>query len=184
MPLAHAIDLCLAGDRSAFAVVVAAHAESVRGLLRRLLGSAADAEDVAQDAFVRAYENLHRFDRRRPLKPWLLRIARNLAYNHLAASTRRGEVVGEVGVRSETTAASEAASPASAVLEQEQRNAVDAVLVELRPEFREVLVYRYVERLDYEEIAAVMGVPIGTVKTWLFRAKEQFRERASGREIF
>jgi RNA polymerase sigma-70 factor (ECF subfamily) len=57
-------------------------------------------------------------------------------------------------------------------------------MAELRPEFREVLVYRYVERLDYEEIAAVMGVPTGTVKTWLFRAKEQFRERASGREIF
>jgi RNA polymerase sigma-70 factor (ECF subfamily) len=185
MQLAHAIERCIAGDRSAYQQVVAAHADGVFGLLRRLLGDAEDARDIAQETFVRAYQNLHRFDRRRPLKPWLLRIARNLAYNHLKARQRRaeGRTAADGHERLDRIAADQP-SPAAEVLQRERQSALDQVLATLRPEFREVLLYRYMERLDYEEIAEVMGVPVGTVKTWLFRAKSQFRERATGREIF
>lgn len=67
MELTVAIERCLAGDRGAYQQVVAAHADGVFGLLRRLLGDAEDARDLAQVTFVHAYQNLHRFDRRRPL---------------------------------------------------------------------------------------------------------------------
>jgi RNA polymerase sigma-70 factor (ECF subfamily) len=185
MPLASAIERCVAGDRTAYAEVVAAHADGLVGLLRRLVGDLEDARDIAQETFVRAYQNLHRYDRRRPLKPWLFRIARNLAYNHLKARQRRAEArVAADGGRQLERLESETPSPAAAVLQQERRSAVDQVLATMRPQFREVLLYRYMERLDYEEISAVMGIPTGTVKTWLFRAKEQFRARAAGREIF
>jgi RNA polymerase sigma-70 factor, ECF subfamily len=185
MDLGLAIERSTAGDRSAYAQVVVAHTRAVLGLLRRLLGNPEDARDVAQDTFVRAYRNLHRFDPARPLKPWLLRIARNLAYNHLKAQER------QAGMRASQAAAtepdrlpSETSSPLAAVLQVEQRSAVDQILGSMRPEFREVLVYRYMERLDYDEIALVMDIPVGTVKTWLFRAKEQFRKHAEGREVF
>jgi RNA polymerase sigma-70 factor (ECF subfamily) len=185
MQLAHAIERCLAGDASAYQQVVAAHAEGVFGLLRRLLGDAEDARDIAQETFVRAYQNLHRFDARRPLRPWLLRIARNLAYNHLKSRQRRAEAraTGDGSAQLERIAA-EQPSPASEVMARQRQSALDEVLAALRPEFREVLLYRYMERLDYQEIAEVMGVPVGTVKTWLHRAKSQFRELARGQEIF
>lgn len=184
MQLDHAIERCIAGDKAAFETVVAAHADALVGLLRRLLGNAEDARDIAQDTFVRAYQNLHRYDPRRPLKPWLFRIARNLAYNHLKARQRRADAhaADDSEVRL-ARVASPSPSPAAAVVQAERRSAVDEVLATLRPQFREVLLYRYMERLDYDEIAVVMGIPVGTVKTWLFRAKEQFRQQAAGREI-
>jgi RNA polymerase sigma-70 factor (ECF subfamily) len=185
MQLAQAIERCVAGDRAAYQVVVATYADPLVGLLARLVGNVDDARDIAQEAFVRAYQNLHRYDPRRPLKPWLFRIARNLAYNFLKARERRAEsrVVDE-SERALGQLEADQPSPASSVLHKEERNAVDAVLTTMRPEFREVLIYRYMERLDYEEIAGVMGVPLGTVKVWLSRAKAQFRQRAEGYEVF
>ena len=82
------------------------------------------------------------------------------------------------------TLESETKSPVDGVLESERRSAIGEVLLKLRPEFREVLTLRYMERLEYEEIAARMTIPIGTVKTWLNRAKEQFRRSAEGSDIF
>ena len=185
MELTQAIERSMAGDRGAYEHVVVAHTQAVVGLLRRLLGNLEDAREVAQDTFVRAYQNLHRYDPHRPLKPWLLRIARNLAYNHLRAQQRHPGAASLQPERTEPDRlASETPSPISVVLQDEQRSAVDLILGSLRPEFREVLVYRYMERLDYDEIALVMGIPVGTVKTWRFRAKEQFRRQAEGREIF
>ena len=185
MELVHAIDRCLAGDPSAYEVVVRAHADALTGLLRRLVGNAEDARELTQETFVRAFRNLHRFDRRRPLKPWLFRIGRNLAYNFLDARKRAPGLAGSDDAQADLINVPDAEpSPASSVAAKEQRHAVDEVLRTLRPEFREVLVYRYLERMDHDEIAEVMGVPVGTVKTWLHRAKAQFRKHSEGRELF
>jgi len=184
MQVADAVERCLNGDRAAYEQVVVAHGEQLVGVLLRLLGNVEDARDVAQEAFVRAYQNLHRYDRRRPFKPWLFQIARNLAHNHLKARGRRpeGKLLGD-GENALCTVPSETSSPVQAVLADERRAAVDRVLGRLRPEYREVLVLRYVGRLEYEEIAAALRIPVGTVKTWLNRAKGQFRKLADGTEI-
>ncbi len=181
MTVVNAIDRCLAGDRAAYEELVASHSDELVGILRALLGNLEDARDVAQEAFVRAYLNLHRFDTTRPFRPWLFRIGRNLAINHLKARARRPE--GRT-VREEIELTSETKSPSVAVLEDERRVAVERLLAQLRSQYRDVLVFRYMARLEYEQIASVMTVPVGTVKTWLNRAKASFRKLARGEEIF
>ena len=185
MELAHAIARCREGDEAAYEEIVAAHADRLVGVLYKLLGNVEDARDIAQETFVRAYFNLHRYDPRRPFEPWLYRIGRNLAYNHLKATSCRPLAVMDLNDEQALDSfESETKSPMDGVLESERRSTVNHVLLKLRPEFREVLTLRYMERLEYEEIAAKMTIPIGTVKTWLNRAKEQFRKYAEGSEIF
>jgi RNA polymerase sigma-70 factor (ECF subfamily) len=176
---ADAIARCLAGDASAYAALVAAHGDVLVGVLRALLGSLEDARDVAQETFVRAYQNLHRYDPACPFRPWLLRIGRNLALNQLIARRRRPEGRlhdrGDEVLEGLADGSVETSSPHLAVVRDEARTAVEAVLAQLRPEYRDVLVLRYMARLEYEEIADALEVPVGTVKTWLHRAKAQFR---------
>jgi len=180
MTVVDAIDRCLAGDRAAYEELVLAHGDELVGILRAMLGNLDDARDVAQEAFVRAYSSLHRFDTRRPFRPWLFRIGRNLAINHLKARARRAEsqTLREIELTSETK------SPSANVLEGERRVAVERLLAQLRPQYRDVLVFGYMARLEYEQIATVMTIPVGTVKTWLNRAKASFRKLARGEELF
>jgi len=192
MDVADAIARCLAGDASAYAAVVAAHGDTLVGVLRSLVGNVEDARDLAQETFVRAYRNLHRYDARRPFRPWLFRIGRNLAFNHLKARKRRPE--GRLDDRGHETLAflssdaletgsAETNSPHRAVVQGEARSAIERVLAQLRPAYREVLVLRDMARLEYEESATTLEVPVGTVKTWLNRAKAQFRSLGEGIEV-
>ncbi len=185
MRVAEAIARCLHGDQAAYRVVVDTYADELVGFVARLVGNLEDGRDLGQEAFVRAYRNLHRYDPERPFKPWLFRLARNLAYSHLKATAsrpdRRASPLIEEAISSPE---SETQSPARAVWRSERRHAVDAVLSEMRPQFREVLLLRYMHHMDYEELAAAMGVPLGTVKTWLHRAKRQFRGRSKGLGVF
>ena len=184
MGLTHAIARCRRGDASAFAEVVAAHADRLTAMLYRLLGNLEDARDVAQETFVRAHANLHRYDSRRPFEPWLYRIGRNLAYNHLDAAGRRLE--GRVGRASDEQLAgvSSGESPDRAADRDERRDRVSEVLAAMRPQYREALTLRYMMHLEYGDIAERMGVPIGTVRTWLNRAKKEFRQSVEGKEWF
>ncbi len=184
MEVSDAIAKCRAGDKLAYEEIVAAHADRLVSVLHKLLGNLEDARDIAQETFVRAYLNLHRYDTSRPFEPWLYRIGRNLAYNHLKATGCRPlSVIDSDDSRIAETLPSETKSPVETVLDGERRDEVAKLLLNLRPEFREVLVLRYMERMEYEEIAVRMTIPIGTVKTWLNRAKEQFRKYAVRSEV-
>ena len=179
MEYREAIAKCLAGDTTAYAVVVSAFADPLAALLRRLLGNEEDVRDVVQEAFIRAYVNLHRYDPDRPFEPWLYRIARNLAYNHLKSRGRRRErSLHHEESRSQVEPEAPAAAPEDPLLRRERKDEVREVLRRLRPEYREVLTLRYLARLEYDAVAQRMGVPVGTVKTWLNRAKKAFREQA------
>ena len=179
MEYRNAIAKCLAGDKAAYAAVVAAFADPLAALLRRLLGNEEDVRDVAQEAFMRAYVNLHRYDPARPFEPWLYRIARNLAYNHLQSRRRRRErPLHQEEARRDMEPEARGAAPEAPLLERERKDRVRKLLLELRPEYREVLTLRYLARLEYEAVSERMGVPVGTVKTWLNRAKKALRHRA------
>lgn len=179
MGLTDAITRCRAGDRSAYREVVLACADRLVAVLFRILGNLEDARDVAQESFARAYANLDRFDLGKPFEPWLYRIARNLAYNHLEARGRRLE--GRLPRAGDEALADVEGGddPGRGALEAEREERVRRLLDALRPQYREVLTLRYLARLEYREIAERMGVPIGTVRTWLRRAKSESRALVS-----
>ena len=179
MGLTDAIERCRDGDRSAYREVVLACADRLVAILYRILGDLEDARDVSQEAFARAYANLDRFELGRPFEPWLYRIARNLAYNHLEAKGRRLE--GRVPRESEEAleAVEGGEDPGRQAHEAEREERVRRLLEALRPNYREVMTLRYLARLEYREIAERMGIPIGTVRTWLRRAKSESRALVS-----
>lgn len=138
----------------------------------RLVGNRQEAEDVAQEAFVRAYTRLDRFD---PAKgrfsTWLYKIATNLAIDYLRKHTRRVEV-------EDIEAIAELTMPLH--LEAEARREIrTAVLALVPPEYRQVIEAYYWEGKSYQQIADERQVPINTVRTWIRRAKAQLKEKLS-----
>jgi RNA polymerase sigma-70 factor (ECF subfamily) len=167
------------GDKQAFGRLVDLHKRAVYGLCLRILRHPEDARDAAQEAFVRAYAALGTYDTAQPFAPWLLRIARN---HCLDVARRRGVRPIEVpldadpedgGVREPSDPS---APRADEVLERREREgSVLAAVSALPANYREVVELFHVDHLSYKEIAQAMDVPIGTVMTWLHRARAKLR---------
>jgi RNA polymerase sigma factor (sigma-70 family) len=138
-------------------------------------GSADDAEDAAQDGFVKAFNALGRFRPGAPFRPWLLRIVANEARNRRRSAGRRATLA--VRAAEDRPSIDAAPSPEVAVLAQETRDALLAALNGLRDEDREVIGARYFLDLSEAETADTLGIPRGTVKSRLSRALGRLRER-------
>ena len=139
-----------------------------------VVGNAAEAEDAAQDGFVKAYRALHRFRTGEPLRPWLLKIVANEARNRRRASTRRDALTLRASVESSSGEA--APSPEAALLEREQRTALVAAVDALPEPQRLVIACRYFLELSEDETAEVLGIRRGTVKSRTARALDRLRE--------
>ena len=139
-----------------------------------VVGNAAEAEDAAQDGFVKAYRALHRFRSGEPLRPWLLKIVANEARNRRRASTRRDALTLRAGAESSSGEA--APSPEAALLEREQRKALVAAVDALPEPHRLVIACRYFLELSEDETAEVLGIRRGTVKSRTARALGRLRE--------
>ncbi len=169
------------GDRDAFARLVDLYKRSVYGLCLRLLSDAEEARDAAQESFTRAYASLESFDLEQPFTPWVLRIARN---HCLDVIRRRAPELRPVSLDEETDdgrPARELADPdaprADEALERRQlAGTLSDAVAALPPNYREVVQLFHVEHLSYKEIAAVLDVPIGTVMTWLHRARARLKD--------
>ena len=172
---ARIVDRCLRGDRGAFDVLVREHRIAVMAVACRLLGSRADAEDAAQEAFVRAWRSLGTWRRDAPLRAWLLTIAVNVCRTH--GARRRGHAPLEdvpdpidPGPRADGGLAAEEARRAV-------RGAVDA----LPPRQREVVLLKVFSGMTHEDVAGAMGLTVGAVKAHLHQAVANLRRRlASG----
>ena len=164
------------GQDQAWETIVRTHGQAVFRLAFLLLSDAADAEDVAQEVFVRAFRSLDRFDRSRPLGPWLMRIAMNLARNRRRSVARYLTAV-ERWFRLEggRPSFSPPAAGSPGVSDEESRDLRRAVdrLVETD---REIVYLRYFVELGEAEAAAALGVPVGTAKSRLSRALARLRE--------
>jgi RNA polymerase sigma-70 factor (ECF subfamily) len=171
------------GDRPAFARLVDLHQRTVFGLCARLLGDREEARDAAQETFVRAWGGLGGYDPANPFAPWLLRIARNHCIDVLRRrlpAARRVELDAPGGddgdLRVELPDV--AARPADEQLAgAEQASAVAVAVAALPQKYREVVHLFHVEHMSYKDIAATLEVPIGTVMTWLHRARAKLREQ-------
>lgn len=167
------------GDKRAFVRLVDLHKRSVFGLCVRLLRDAEDARDAAQEAFARAYAALATYDAAQPFAPWVLRIARNHCLDVLRRRVPDAQKL-ELDADTEDGAARDLADPSAirgddALERRELATSLDRAVSALPPNYREVVHLFHVEHLSYKEIAATMDVPIGTVMTWLHRARAQLR---------
>jgi RNA polymerase sigma-70 factor (ECF subfamily) len=155
-------------DAVAWEMLVRQHQEAVFRLAYLLLHNPAEAEDVAQEAFVRAFLALDTFDVARPFKPWLLQITRNLAKNRLRSLSRYWAMVKRWWQEEET------AVTATSVSQDESAQLWQAVQ-KLSPKAQEVVYLRYFLELSEAETAAALDVPVGTVKSRLHRALQQLK---------
>jgi len=155
------------GDLAAFEEVVRRYQRRVYGVALRIVRAHDVADDVAQEAFVRAWRSLDRFELGRPFGPWVCRIAANLAVNHVRSPRAREEGLPE----GETPSAD--SGPLGAVLDAEAKRVLDEAVAELSREQRAVFVLRTVEEMSYAEIAVALGISPGTVMSRLFRARER-----------
>lgn len=166
---------CLAGDQSAMLTLVERFRGRVYGLCYRMLGQRQDAEDAVQETFVRVLRNLHRWDAERDFLPWLFAIAGNRCRTALAARRRRPVPDHSVELLADDAPDQRAADS----LAEELRLA----LARLRPEYQQAFLLFHQHELSYGEIAATMEVPLGTVKTWVHRARRELighlRERGA-----
>jgi len=161
------------GDRKAFDVVVKRYANMVVGLAFKLLGSRDEALDCAQDAFVKAWENVARYDPKWSVATWLRRVVTNLALDRL----RRRRSSAALSMVIEETFASDEAGPSERA-EKKERSDVVREIIELLPEkYRTVLILRDMEGVDIADIALVTGTNAATVRWRLHRARALFRER-------
>jgi RNA polymerase sigma-70 factor (ECF subfamily) len=166
------------GDADAYEALVRRYQEIAFRTAFVIARTAAEAEDAAQDAFVKAYFALPRFRAGAPFRPWLLRIVANEARNRRTAAGRR---VG-LALRAAEQAAgrSEDPSPEASVLAAEERDALLAAVNDLRDEDRLVVAYRYFFELSEAEMATALGCARGTVKSRLSRALGRLRGRLAG----
>jgi RNA polymerase sigma-70 factor (ECF subfamily) len=167
------------GDHSAFEALVRSVQRPVYGLCLRLLATEAEAAEVAQEAFLRAYQNLHRYDEDRPFDLWVLAIARNLCLDQLRRRTKmRTEDVEEL----KEVLPSSAQSQEDSAIAREERLSLENAMATLSADDCEVLALYYVQKRTTKEIAEVMHVAPGTIMARLFRAREKLRKRMAEAE--
>jgi RNA polymerase sigma-70 factor (ECF subfamily) len=161
------------GEEAAFTEIVRRHQGAVYRLCLRYLSSA-DAEDAAQEAFVKAFTHRERLDPERPVLPWLLTVARNLSIDRVR---RHRSSPTEAAVEdADAHADPRAASAETAALSSERATLLERGLAELPEGQREAVVLFHVEGLPYKDIATALDVPVGTVMTWLHRARGRLRK--------
>lgn len=159
---------CLRGDEEAIRQLVGRFQGDVYGLCARLLHHRQDAEDVTQEVFLRVFRSLQAWDSSRPLRPWVLGIAVNRCRTWLAQRARRPELADYLH---EVVAGPPADDSAELVAEVRQ------ALTALRIDYRTVFVMFHEQGLPYEDIARSLSRPVGTIKTWLHRARLEVLQR-------
>ena len=164
------------GDKQSFNLLVQKYQGRIVKLVSRFVREPADARDIAQEAFIKAYRALPGFRGDSAFYTWLYRIAINTAKNHLAALGRRpleADIRGEDGEMLELDPAQQdRATPEHYLITEEVRDAIVRVVDRLPAELRTAITLREIEGMSYEEIAQAMQCPIGTVRSRIFRARE------------
>lgn len=159
---------CLSGDVAATRELVERFQHEIYGLCTRLLHHHQDSEDVAQEVFLRVFRSLGKWDPSRPLRPWVLTIAVNRCRTWLAKRPKRPELIEYIA---------ELPGKDAPAADGELAAVVAAAVENLRDDYREVFVLFHETGRSYEEIAEVVGRPVGTVKTWLHRSRAIILER-------
>jgi RNA polymerase sigma-70 factor (ECF subfamily) len=173
------IDRCLAGRSEAFGLLVERYQHRLYGTLVHVVGSAEQARDVAQDAFLHAFEKLSTFRGQSAFYSWLFRIALNAA---VSARRKTSRIHGSIDATREATGdepvdGHAGVAPWHALHVAERQRMVRQALAELPEEYRTALILKEMDELKYEEIAEILNIPIGTVRSRIHRARLELRSR-------
>ena len=184
LPDADLVVLCQRGREDAYRELVRRYERPVFTLVLRLVRDRATAEDLAQETFLKVLNNVDRYRPEFKLSSWLFKIANNVAIDHLRR--RQLDTVSVHGAPDATSAEAieatsielpdQGESPLDAIASRELGSAIERAIATLRPEYRACIMLRHVEDRSYEEIAATLDLPLGTVKTYIHRARLQLRE--------
>lgn len=176
---ANIVNRAIKGDRIAFAELVELYKDKLYNLSYRLLGNPHDAEEVTQEAFLRAYANLKKYDSRHKFSTWLYRIATNCGIDRLrkkkADYSLDAPIDEEDGADMYSMIPNKDESLEQRVASRETRLELQAAIEQLPPSYRTVIVLKYIEDLSLQEISEVLSIPVSTVKTRLHRGREALR---------
>jgi RNA polymerase sigma-70 factor (ECF subfamily) len=177
------VEAVRSGDAEAFRTLVERHNRRLFGVILRLVGDRDQAEELAQETFVKAYRSLSDFRGEAAFGTWLVQIGIHAARDRLRGARRRRGIVSIEALREsrrpdlEPADRSPSSNPARAVEAAEQRELMRKALADLPPDYREVLVLKHFEEWPYEHIAEVTGDTVGTLKVRAFRARQMLRDR-------
>lgn len=174
------IQQAAAGDAAAFETLVLRYQTQVYSLAYRMVGNEADAQDLAQEAFVRAWRALDSFQFSSQFSTWLYRLTSNICIDFLRAQKKRKHVsltVLQDDEQQQWDMPDHRPLPEEQMMVSEEREALSKAIASLDPEYRQVLILRIVNDCSYQQISEIMGIREGTVKSRLSRAREQLRKK-------
>jgi RNA polymerase sigma-70 factor (ECF subfamily) len=165
----------LAGSEAASRALVARYATPAVNFAFRFVHDRALAEDLAQEGFLRVFQRLHTYDPERKFSSWFFQVLRNVTIDYLRVNRLPTSSLDELteGGFEGAAADRESSSPEHLAGQGELAGALEQAMTKIRPEYREVVVLRYQEGLTHPEIAEILGLPSGTVKTYLHRARKE-----------
>ena len=174
------ISRCKNRDAEAFGLLVDRYQARVFGFVRRMVHNVEDAEDIAQEVFVRAFQNIDRFDGRASLTTWLFKIASNLCIDRVRRKDRRPDTVSmansEEGESVEIEVPDERWNPEVMTTISYMEQKLEEAIGKMSDKLRSVLLLHDIEELSYDEISKVIGIPVGTVKSRLFLARTALQD--------
>ncbi|HEX7178067.1 MAG TPA: sigma-70 family RNA polymerase sigma factor [Pyrinomonadaceae bacterium] len=176
----------IAGREESFEELVRRYQRPIAAYVYRMVGDYDSALDLTQEVFIKVYNSLARYRAEYKFSTWIYRIAHNSAIDHLRRHNMRFEDLersGEDGTSYEKPLASSAPTPEQMSERSERRAEIEGVVQNLPPAYRELITLRHALDFSYDEIAEVTGLPLGTVKNRIFRAREAMREELSRRGI-
>ncbi|UQD50790.1 RNA polymerase sigma factor SigW [Bacillus methanolicus] len=169
------------GDQNAFGEIVELYKDKVFQLCYRMLGNRHEAEDIAQEAFIRAYVNINSFNINLKFSTWLYRIATNLCIDRIRKKKPDyyldAEVSGSDGLTMYSQIAADTALPEEELQSLELQETIQKEISKLPEKYRTVIVLRYIEELSLNEISEILDLPLGTVKTRIHRGREALRQQ-------
>lgn len=171
----------LKGDQSAYGEIVEIYKDKVFQLCYRILGNRHEAEDMAQEAFIRAYVNISSFNIDLKFSTWLYRIATNLCIDRIRKKKPDyyldAEVSGTDGLTMYSQVASDTILPEDEIESLELQETIQREITKLPEKYRSVIVLKYIEELSLNEISEILDIPLGTVKTRIHRGREALRHQ-------
>lgn len=169
------------GNQEAFSELVELYKDKVYQIAYRMLGNVHEAQDIAQEAFLRAYVNIDSFDENRKFSTWIFRIATNLSIDRLRKKKPNfhleDKVAGTEDLNYYSQIATDEKLPEEEVLQIEMQEWIQKEIMMLPPKYRSAIILKYMEDLSLKEIGEILNLPVATVKTRIHRGREALRKR-------